>query len=212
MSGCPVLQLEPTKHLPNLLPTASSQPSIFNYNAQNPDFVPGYSVLRVERAKYLLNAADKTTLMNSIVDDLVATVTSINTYHRTGLLSDENIAQVSMMLHTIGSNNVKIQARLDNKIARLKSERSQLRDDYRELACQMDVMGQRYAARVLSLEEQVQMLKGQLAWVEVGGRLRERQLQSRADECVDHDRHCVSEGPLDQMVQDDPDGEYEEEF
>lgn len=202
-----MLQLEPAKHLPNSLPLPSSQPSIFNYNAQNPDFIPGYSVLRVERAKYLPNAADKTALMNSIVDDLVATVTSINTYHRTGLLSDENIAQVSMMLHTIGSNNAKIQARLDDKIARLKSERSQLRDDYRELACQMDVMGQRYAARVSSLEEQVQMLK-----VEAGGPLRERQLQSRADECVDRGRRCVSEGGPDQMVQDDPDGEYEEEF
>lgn len=189
---------------------------IFHYNAHNPGFIPGYSVLRVERVKHISNSRDKTKLMNSIIDDLVATVTSINEYHKKGILSDENIFQFSTMMCTIGDNNRKIQARLDDKISSLKRQRSQLRADYRDLTRQMDAMGQQYTGKVKALEEQVKTLKKQLAWLEAGGPL--RQSQSHTDERVD--RRCVSEEPAkdgacigqEQMAEDDADadGEWEE--
>jgi hypothetical protein len=190
--------------------------TIFHSNTSNPDFVPGYSVLRLEQVKHLSNEKDKTRLMNSIVDDIVATITSIHEYHQNGILSDDNIFQVSTMIQNIGYNNLKMQDRLEDKTASLKRQRCQRRRDYQELVQQMDVMGQKYALKVTVLEDRVKVLKKRVAWVEAGGPL--RQVGSRLDERVD--RCCVEEesgknedcDDEEQMFQDDDNaGEWEED-
>ncbi|KAJ5379746.1 uncharacterized protein N7496_002174 [Penicillium cataractarum] len=202
---------------PQTTPESGTPPkkhTIFNFNATNPDFVPGYSVLRVEQAKHMTPEA-KTRLMNTIVDDLVASVGLINEYHRNGTLSDENIFQVSTMMQSIRHNNAKVEGRWDEKIERLRRDRRQVQRDYRDLARQMDVMGQKYAGKVKVLEGQVEALKKQIAWMEAGGPL--RQSESWLGENVD--RRCVSEevdmvetsNGREQMGEDDADGEWEEE-
>lgn len=202
---------------PRTTPEPSTPPkkhTIFTFNATNPDFVPGYSVLRAEQAKHLPPEA-KTRLMSTIVDDLIACVSLINEYHRHGILSDENIFQVSTMMQSIRHNNAKVEGRWDEKIERLRRDRRQVQRDYRDLARQMDVMGQKYAGKVKVLEGQVQALKKRIAWMEAGGPL--RQSESRLGENVD--RRCVSEEVVhdetcndrEQMGEDDADGEWEEE-
>jgi hypothetical protein len=191
------------------------KPGIFNFNASNPRFIPGYSVLRVEQAKYTSNEKDKTRLVNSIVDDLIASISLINQYHQAGILSNDNIFQFSTMLQHIDNNNTKLQERWDEKIAYLRQDRHQLRQHYRDLVRQMDAMGQKYAARVKALEGQVMALKMRLSWVEAGGllRLSPSRLNGHAD------RRCVSEdlirreghGEQKGMAGDDADGEWEQE-
>ncbi|KAF3389422.1 hypothetical protein F1880_004493 [Penicillium rolfsii] len=148
---------------------SSRKSTIFDANASNPDFVPGYSVLRVEQAKHMTNSRDKTRLMNSIVDDIVATISSVTEYHQNGILSDDNIFQVSTMILYIGQTNLKMQDRLENKISRLKRRNFQQRQDYVELTTKMDYMGQTYAAKVEWLKEQVKVLKDRIARVEAQG-------------------------------------------
>lgn len=192
------------------------QPDIFDFNAHNRHFVAGYSVIRVEQAKLLTNERDKTQLVNSVVDDLVASISLINNYHQVGILSDNNIFELSTMLQNIEHNNTNVQARWDEKIASLRQERRQLRHEYRDLVKQMDTLGQRYAAKVKALEGQVAGLKKQLTWVEAGGSL------CQSQSCLnDHvNRRCVSEDPSrrggqvkqEEMIHvDQVDGEWQDE-
>ncbi|KAJ5905040.1 uncharacterized protein N7473_001956 [Penicillium subrubescens] len=164
--------------------TPPRKPTIFQSNASNPDFVPGYSVLRVEQVKHMSNSRDKTRLMNSIVDDIVASVSSINEYHRNGILSDDNIFQVSTMMQCMGQNNLKMQDRLEDMITRLKRQNTQKHQNYMELAQSMDVMGQMYANKVDWLEQQVRVLKERVASVEAQGR--PFQSQKQLDDRIEH--------------------------
>ncbi|CEO59742.1 hypothetical protein PMG11_04406 [Penicillium brasilianum] len=194
--------------------TPPKKHTIFNFNATNSSFVPGYSVLRVEQAQHISHN-NKTQLMNTIVDDIVATVGLINEYHNNGILSDDNIFQVSTMMQCIGHSNVKVQGRWEEEIDSLRRDRRQLRQDYRDLARQMDAMGQKYAGKVKALEGQVKSLKERLAWLEAGGPL--RQSQSRLDGHVD--RGCVSEEVVmvetcdeqERIGEDGADGEWKDE-
>jgi hypothetical protein len=193
----PHLTLEPEPATP------PRKPTIFQSNASNPDFVPGYSVLRVEQVKHMSNSRDKTRLMNTIVDDIVASVGSIDEYHQAGLLSDDNIYQVSTMIQCMGENNLRMQDRLDKRIARLQRQNIQQWRDYMDLTHDMDVMGQTYADKVEKLEEQVRVLRERVARPEAQGprfqsqkrlderverysRLVEAQLQKQLDERVEH--------------------------
>lgn len=174
------------KSQPTLEPEPATSPrksTIFQFNASNPDFVPGYSVLRIEQAKRMTNPRDKTRLMNTIVDDIVASVNSINDYHRNGILSDDNVFQVSTMIQCIGQNNHKMQHRLENRIDSLNRQNLRQRQEYVELAQRMDDMGRMYADKVAWLEQQVRVLKDRLAPVEARGpRFRS---QKRLDERVE---------------------------
>ncbi|KAF7714549.1 Uncharacterized protein PECH_006095 [Penicillium ucsense] len=144
-----------------------------DYAASDPEFVPGFSFLRVEQARRMAKDEDRTRLINSITDDIVATVIKIRSYFKTGVLSDDNIYQLDTVLQTIGHNNLKAQERLERKLRRLERKHCRLQQEYVRLARGMDAMGTKYTARLASLEHRTNTLRNRLDWLETGGQLHE---------------------------------------
>lgn len=195
--------------------TPHRKSTIFQSNASNPDFVPGYSVLRVEQVKHMTNDKDKTRLMNTIVDDIVASVASIQEYHQNGLLSDENVFQVSTMIQCMGQSSLSVQDQLEKKIASLKRQNIQQRQEYMELAHKMDAMGQTYATKVGRLEEVVRVLKDRIARAAWRGpqSKSEKDFEERLYRYLEEAAMNRGYDPQEQMVQDEDnaDGEWEED-
>lgn len=108
-----------------------------------------------------------------------------------------------------------MQDKLEKKIASLKRQNIQQRQEYIELAHKMDAMGQTYVTKVGRLEEVVRVLKDRIAWVGRRGpqSKSEKDFEERLYRYLEEAAMNRGYDPQEQMVQDEDnaDGEWEED-